>query len=44
MEIAVGNGDEIAQPHRALGTAIVHAHGLGTLLKMMVIGLSLIHI
>ena len=41
MEIAVGNGDEIAEPDLVLRAAVMDAHGLGALLEMMVIGLEL---
>jgi hypothetical protein len=41
MEVAVGDGDEIAQPHLVLGAAMVDTHGLGAFVEMVVIGLEL---
>jgi len=41
MEIAVGNGDQITQPDLGAGAAMVHTHGLGTILEMVMIRFEL---
>jgi hypothetical protein len=41
MEIAIGDGDEIAQPHFVLGSTVMHGHSLGALLEVVVIRLEL---
>jgi hypothetical protein len=41
MEVAVGDGDEIAQPNVVLIASVMDPNGLGAFLEMVVIGLEL---
>jgi len=41
MEIAVGNGDQIAEPDFFLGMAMVDAHGFAASVEMMMIRFEL---
>ena len=40
MQVAIGNGNEIAEPH-FVRSPVMHGHGLGTPLEVMMIGLEL---